>query len=66
MIRQVEYEEFLKPAMQLAFGKTLICRNQDVCSQFSKSHDIDTITLEGLFYCTLLLRHECLLRLERL
>lgn len=47
MISKVEYNDLFKPAMQLAFGKTLICRNQDICSQFSKSHDIDTITLEG-------------------
>lgn len=47
MLSKVEFNDLFKPAMQLAFGKTLICRNQDVCSQFSKSHDIDTITLEG-------------------
>jgi len=47
MLHKVEYNDIFKPAMQLAFGKTLICRNQDVCSQFSKSHVIDTITLEG-------------------
>ena len=50
MISKVEFNDLFKPAMQLAFGKTLICRNQDVCSQFSKSHDIDTITLEGQFF----------------
>ena len=50
MLHKVEYNDLFKPAMQLAFGKTLICRNQDVCSQFSKSHDIDTITLEGIFF----------------
>ena len=47
MLSKVEFNNLFKPAMQLAFGKTLICRNQDVCSQFSKSHDMDTITLEG-------------------
>jgi len=50
MLSKVEFNDLFKPAMQLAFGKTLICRNQDVCSQFSKSHDIDTITLEGFDY----------------
>lgn len=47
MLHKIEYNEMFKPAMQLCFGKTLICRNQDICSQFSKSHDMDTITLEG-------------------
>ena len=57
MLSKVEFNDLFKPAMQLAFGKTLICRNQDICSQFSKSHDIDTITLEGkhvifIYICT--------------
>jgi len=47
MIQKVEFSEVFKPAMQLTFGRTLICRNQDTCSQYSKSHDMDTITLEG-------------------
>merc|ERR1712013_96359 len=47
MIEKTEYVDVFKPAMQLTFGRTLICRNQDTCSQYSKSHDMDTITLEG-------------------
>lgn len=47
MITKVEFNALFKPALQLAFGRTLICRNQDTCSQYSKSHDMDTITLEG-------------------
>ena len=47
MISKIEFDATFKPAMQLAFGKALICRNQDICSQFSKSHDLDAVTLEG-------------------
>lgn len=47
MISKIEFNSIFKPAMQLAFGKALICRNQDICSQFSKSHDLDAVTLEG-------------------
>ena len=47
MISKIEHDERFAQAIKLAFGKTLICRNQDVCSQYSKTHDIDTITLEG-------------------
>ncbi|XP_065648082.1 structural maintenance of chromosomes protein 3 isoform X2 [Hydra vulgaris] len=47
MISKINFDPIFKPAMQLAFGKMLICRNQDIASQFSKSHEIDTITLEG-------------------
>jgi len=47
MISKVEYDDIFKPAMQLAFGKTLIGRSQDICSQFSKSHDLDAVTLDG-------------------
>ena len=47
MIEKTEFDAVFKPAMQLTFGRTLICRNQDACSQYSKSHDMDTITLEG-------------------
>ena len=47
MISKINYDQMFKPAMQLAFGKMLICRNQDIASQFSKTHEIDTITLEG-------------------
>ena len=48
MISKIEFDATFKPAMQLAFGKALICRNQDICSQFSKSHDLDAVTLEGI------------------
>ena len=50
MINKLRFEEAFRPAMQLVFGKTLVCRNLEVASQFSKSENMDCITLEGI-YC---------------
>merc|ERR1719505_298199 len=47
MIQKVKFDEQFLPAMKLCFGKTLICRNADFASQFSKSHDLDCVLLEG-------------------
>ena len=48
MINKLRFEEHFRPAMQLVFGKTLVCRNLEVASQFSKSENLDCITLEGI------------------
>ena len=50
MINKLRFEDAFRPAMQLVFGKTLVCRNLEVASQFSKSENMDCITLEGT-YC---------------
>lgn len=47
MIDKLRFHEQFRPAMELVFGKTLICRNLEVASQFSKSENLDCITLEG-------------------
>ena len=49
MINKLRFDEAFRPALQLVFDKTLICRNLDVASQFSKSENLDCITLEGIF-----------------
>ena len=49
MINKLRFHEQFRPAMELVFGKTLICRNLEVASQFSKSENLDCITLEGMF-----------------
>ena len=64
MINKLRFDEAFRPAMQLVFGKTLICRNLEVASQFSKSENLDCITLEGI------LRHQayfiiCSIRCEQ-
>jgi len=48
MMNKLRFDEAFRPAMQLVFGKTLICRNLEVASQFSKSENLDCITLEGM------------------
>ena len=48
MIDKLRFHERFRPAMELVFGKTLICRNLEVASQFSKSENLDCITLEGM------------------
>ena len=50
MINKLRFDEKIRPAMELVFGKTLICRNLEVASQFSKSENLDCITLEGMFW----------------
>ena len=50
MINKLRFDETFRPAMQLVFGKTLICRNLEVASQFSKSENLDCITLEGIVH----------------
>lgn len=52
MINKLRFEDAFRPAMQLVFGKTLVCRNLEVASQFSKSENMDCITLEGT-YCNI-------------
>lgn len=47
MINKLRFDETFRPAMNLVFGKTLICRNMEVASQFSKSENLDCITLDG-------------------
>ena len=49
MIQKVEFDPQFKPAMQLAFAKTLICRDMEIATQFARSADMDCITLEGTF-----------------
>ena len=49
MISKLRFDEAFRPAMNLVFGKTLICRNMEVASQFSKSENLDCITLDGMY-----------------
>ena len=51
MINNLNFDDAFRPAMQLVFGKTLLCRNLEVASQYSKSENLDCITLEGTVCC---------------
>lgn len=47
MVQHLKFNPIFKPAIMQVFGKTLICRDMDSASQFSKTADMDCITLEG-------------------
>lgn len=47
MMNELVYDETFKPVIQLVFGKTLVCRNLEVASQYAKSENLDCISLEG-------------------
>jgi structural maintenance of chromosome 3 (chondroitin sulfate proteoglycan 6) len=47
LIQQLQYEPRFGPAMMQIFGKTLVCRNLEVASQYARSENLDCITLDG-------------------
>lgn len=47
MIKQIEYDEKFAVVMKHVFGKTLICRNLDVATEYSKNRHLDCVTLDG-------------------
>jgi len=47
MTEKLEFDSQYQDAVDQIFGKTLICRNLDVAHKLAKSHDCDTITLDG-------------------
>ena len=48
MIREMEFDPKFRPAMLTVFGKTLICRDIDVASQYAKSAKLDCVTMHGM------------------
>lgn len=47
VITQLKYEPLFEQAMLTVFGKTLLCRNLDVASQYAKSANLDCVTMHG-------------------
>lgn len=47
MVDKLNYDPMFHPAMMHVFGKTLIAKDIDHASQFSKSENLDCVTLEG-------------------
>ena len=47
MVEQLHFDPMFRVAMQQVFGKTLICRDMDTASHYSRSSNMDCITLEG-------------------
>lgn len=51
MIRELKFDPKFRQAMLTVFGKTLMCRDIDVASQYSKSANLDCVTMEGRKMC---------------
>lgn len=47
MIEKMQYDPAYEPAFQHVFGKTIICPNLQVASQYARSHGVNAITPEG-------------------
>ena len=48
MVDKLNYDPMFHHAMMHVFGKTLIAKDIDHASQFSKSENLDCVTLEGM------------------
>ncbi|KAI9850979.1 MAG: Structural maintenance of chromosomes protein 3, partial [Vezdaea acicularis] len=47
MIEKIQYDARYKNAFEQVFGKTIICPNLAVASQYARSHGVNAITPEG-------------------
>ncbi|KAL3471937.1 RecF/RecN/SMC [Aspergillus californicus] len=47
MIEKLQYDRAYEKAFQHVFGKTIICPNLQVASQYARSHAVNAITPEG-------------------
>lgn len=48
VVKRLRFDAALGKAFQQTFGKTLICRDLDVAEGFSKSHNLNCVTLAGM------------------
>lgn len=47
MIDRIKFADKFRPAFHQVFGRTLICRDINVATQFSRKYGLDTITMDG-------------------
>jgi structural maintenance of chromosome 3 (chondroitin sulfate proteoglycan 6) len=47
LISKIEYEPQYEKAFQQVFGRTIVCPNLTIASQYARSHGLDAITPEG-------------------
>ncbi|EGE09251.1 chromosome segregation protein sudA [Trichophyton equinum CBS 127.97] len=47
MIEKLQYDPQYEPAFQQVFGRTIICPNLQIASQYARSHGVNAITPEG-------------------
>lgn len=47
MVKKIECEDHIRPAVHHVFGKTLICRDLEVAAHYANQQNIDAVTLDG-------------------
>ena len=47
LLSKIEYDPIYEKAFQQVFGKTAVCKDLHIASAYSRSHALNTITLEG-------------------
>ncbi|GAB1320281.1 Structural maintenance of chromosomes protein 3 [Madurella fahalii] len=47
LISKIEYEPEYEKAFQQVFGRTIVCPNLSIASQYARTHGLDAITPEG-------------------
>lgn len=47
LIEQLEYDPRFEKAFQQVFGKTCVCKDLALAAKYARSHDLNTITIEG-------------------
>ncbi|KAG8821762.1 Structural maintenance of chromosomes protein 3 [Serendipita sp. 399] len=47
LIKRLEYDPKFEKAFQQVFGKTCVCKDLALASKYARSHDLNTITVEG-------------------
>eukprot|EP01104_Vermistella_antarctica_P010638 TRINITY_DN2847_c1_g2_i3.p1 TRINITY_DN2847_c1_g2~~TRINITY_DN2847_c1_g2_i3.p1 ORF type:complete len:870 (-),score=309.49 TRINITY_DN2847_c1_g2_i3:51-2660(-) len=47
LIDQLRFKPLFKKALQQVFGRTLICRNIQIASEYARSYNLNCVTLDG-------------------
>jgi len=47
LVDVVSCADWVRPAVQQVFGRSVVCRNMELCEQVSRVHNIDAISLDG-------------------
>ncbi|KAJ4394918.1 Structural maintenance of chromosomes protein 3 [Neurospora sp. IMI 360204] len=47
LISKIEFEPIYEKAFQQVFGRTIVCPNLSIASQYARTHGVDAITPEG-------------------
>ena len=47
MISRLKFDAKYEPAMRQVFGRTIICKDQEIAGQYARSHGISAITPDG-------------------